>query len=228
MKLGSIGDCIHMLPVVRALRRNIPTAYLAWVVEEKSKEIPLGQDGIDDVIVVDTRLWRRLLRSGKALSAYRAWRAFQTRLLDYRFDLAIDGQGLFKSGLITLMTGAPLRIGFSRPACREGVNTLFTTRRVDPSGEHVIEQNLSLLKGVGVADRSVCFDFTLPPELIERVARWRREVGIDPDAPLVALHLGAGFKTKAWPVESFLRLAEMLLNREGVPVVITSGEEHSK
>ncbi|HIE64870.1 MAG: glycosyltransferase family 9 protein [Nitrospira sp.] len=228
VKLGSIGDCIHMLPVMRALRRNIPKAYIVWVVEEKAKEVLLDQDGIDDLVVIDTKLWRRLLKSGRGIAVYNMVNALRKRLSDYRFDFAIDGQGLLKSGFITLMTKAPCRIGFSRKACREGINTLFTTCRVVPSGLHVIEQNLSLLGGMGITDRSVSFNFTLPPSAIARIVQWRREVGFDSRMPLVALHLGAGFETKQWPEESFLRLAEMLLEKEGIPVVITSGEGHSK
>jgi ADP-heptose:LPS heptosyltransferase len=89
VKLGSIGDCLHTLPLIAALRQSFPKAYLAWVVEEKAKEIPSGQEGIDEVIVVDTRQWRRLLKSGRVVSAYHAVRSFQRQLSDYRFDLAI-------------------------------------------------------------------------------------------------------------------------------------------
>ncbi|HEY5599427.1 MAG TPA: glycosyltransferase family 9 protein, partial [Candidatus Manganitrophaceae bacterium] len=178
VKLGSIGDCIHMLPVMRALRRNFPKAALVWVVEEKSREIPTGQDGIDEVMVVDTRGWRSLLKSGRVISAFRAVRSFQKRCSERRFDWAIDGQGLIKSGLITWLTGAPIRVGFAREDCREGLNTLFTNRRIHPGAEHVVERNLSLLEGVGAPDRSVSFDFTLPPEAVERIDSWLQSKGL--------------------------------------------------
>ncbi len=231
VKLGSIGDCVHTLPLIAVLRRSFPKACLAWVVEEKAKEIPSGQEGIDEVIVVDTRQWRRLLKSGKILSAYRAIRFFQKQLSDYRFDVAIDGQGLIKSGLITLLTGAPTRIGFSWGFCRERLNTLFTTHRVVPTGAHVVQQNLSLLDGLSGVDRRLQvsekpapFDFTLSRGAVDRVAQWWNEMGIGQDTLLVALHPGAGFETKRWPLERFLELADYLMEREGLQVVVTLGE----
>ncbi len=233
VKIGAIGDCIHTLPLARALRQCFPKAYLAWIVGAEAKDVPADQDGIDEVIVSDTRAWRRLFRAGSVRKAYRAVAAFRRRLTDASFDLAVDAQGSIKSGLMARLTGAPVRVGFTSDACREPLNTLFTTHRVSPRGTHVIEQNLSLLTLCGGADIQMDAYPRFSPTYaaVERVVAWRGKVGIAADsdaiksAPLVAIHPGGGYASKRWPLKAFITLASRLAHRWTVIITPSPGEQ---
>jgi len=148
VKLSSLGDVIHALPVARALRRSRPGLHLTWIVEAREFALLNGHPDLDVVVPVDTRLWRRLIwRPAGARQVLGKVRRLKSRVRSARFDVALDLQGLMKSGLLTAYTGAPLRIGFTADRCRERLNCLFTNRRVRPpaSAVHVVDQYLSLL-----------------------------------------------------------------------------------
>src|SRR5262249_52495240 len=133
VKLSALGDVINALPVAWALRHARPDAHLTWIVEVREQAVLRGHPGLDEVVAVDTRRWRRLVR--RPAGARQVWdeiRALRRRLHTARFDAAIDLQGNLKSGILTASSGAPLRIGFSAAWCRERLNTLFTNRRVTP------------------------------------------------------------------------------------------------
>src|ERR671910_29014 len=116
VKLGSIGDIIHTLPSVAAIRGAMPHAEISWVVERRSSEILRDNPILDHLIEVDTKALRRGLMSGETL---RAPRQQLRRLRASAFDLAIDFQGLLKSASIARLSGARRVLGFSRDALRE-------------------------------------------------------------------------------------------------------------
>ena len=94
VKLGSIGDIVHTLPALDAIRTGLPHAEISWVVEQSTSEILRDNPLIDRLIEVDTKALRRGLMSGETL---RAPRQQLRRLRASAFDLAIDFQGLLKS-----------------------------------------------------------------------------------------------------------------------------------
>ena len=108
VKLSSLGDVIHALPVARALRRARPGLHLTWIVEAREYALLNGHPDLDVVVPVDTRLWRRLIwRPAGARQVLGKVRRLRSRVRAARFDVAIDLQGLMKSGLLTAYTGAP-------------------------------------------------------------------------------------------------------------------------
>src|SRR6266581_3673311 len=135
IKLSSLGDVIHALPVARALRRALPGAHLTWVVEAREYAILRDHPDLDAVVPVDTRLWRRLIwRPSGARQVLGKVGRLRERIRRASFDAAIDLQGLLKSGLLTAYTGAPLRIGFSVGTCRAPRAT-DGPRRIDGAPE---------------------------------------------------------------------------------------------
>src|SRR5687768_1767413 len=103
VKLGSIGDIVHTLPSLSATREQMLDAEISWVVEERSAEILRGNTLIDNLIEIDTRS----LRGGKVIEEILLDASKQVSALrKYKFDLAIDFQGLMKSGLVARLSGA--------------------------------------------------------------------------------------------------------------------------
>ena len=112
IKLGAIGDIIHTLPVLSAIRASFPGAEVSWVAEQRSAEILRDNELLDNLIEVDTKAFR----GGMVIEKMLLEGAKQIKnLRQYEFDIAIDFQGLLKSGMIAKLSGARTRWG-CRPA----------------------------------------------------------------------------------------------------------------
>jgi heptosyltransferase I len=228
VKLSSLGDVIHALPVARALRRAYPSAHLTWVVEAREHRILNEHPDLDQVLPVDTRLWRRLIRRPAGLR--QVWDTLgrvRKRIRASRFDVTLDLQGLIKSGLLTAYTAAPLRIGFSAACCRERLSCLFTNRHVTPpvSAVHVVEQYLSVLEPLGVEQTVPEFHIPARPRAERRIEQFLEQHGITPRDNLVAINPGAGRENKRWPLSHMRELSRRLGGESGVRVVLLWGPD---
>src|SRR5436190_3100478 len=145
VKLGSIGDIVHTLPALAAVRRAMPRAEISWVAERRSAEILRDNPLLDRLIEVDTKALRRGLVSGETL---RAPRQQLRQLRASAFELAIDFQGLLKSALIARLSGARRVFGFSPKSLREPASRVLLSKSVPISKNlHVIRKNLALAGG---------------------------------------------------------------------------------
>jgi lipopolysaccharide heptosyltransferase I len=219
VKLSSLGDIVHALPVAAALRQTLPHGHLTWVVEHHEAALLRGNPAIDEVAIADTRGWRRL--SGTGTHAVRAVGALLRQFRHRGFDVAVDLQGNLKSGVVTAATGAALRIGFTARRCREPLNALFTNRRVDPppAARHVVDQHLALLGPLGVAMPDATFWLPRDPAAEAAMARALGDSG----GRLVVLHPGSGQAAKRWASARFTELARRLRADAGAAVLILWG-----
>jgi lipopolysaccharide heptosyltransferase I len=229
VKLSSLGDVVHALPVARAVRAWWPAAELTWVVERREQAILGGNPDVNHVVPVDTRLWRReFRRPGGAPAVIVKVRGLVRRLVAGRFDVAVDLQGLWKSGVITALTRAPLRIGLAAALCRERASAWFTNRHVTPprEAEHVVDQYLAVVAALGVDLGTVgrpAFPISREADAEAAVARWLEDEGVKTRTPLILLNPGSGGDHKRWAVEAFRRLGEELAVRLGARVGISWG-----
>lgn len=135
VKLSSLGDVIHTLPAAQALRRKFPNAHLAWAVERAHAGVLRNQECIDEVIE-----WNR--------GTWRSFASFIARLRSQTWDLAIDFQGLFRSGFVTRASGAKRRIGYA--PTRERAHWFYNERITAPTeAMHAVEKSLRLLEPLG-------------------------------------------------------------------------------
>src|SRR2546423_7898804 len=142
VKLGSIGDIVHTLPALAAVREALPRAEISWVVERRAAEILKDNPAIDRLIEVDTKALRRWPVSGETLLTPRQQ---LRRLRASAFDLALDFQGLLKSAAVARLSGVPRRFGFARAHLREPASRFLLTDTVNiPPRTHVIRKNLML------------------------------------------------------------------------------------
>jgi len=230
IKLSSLGDVVHALPVAHALRRALPSAHLTWVVEAREYAILRDHPDLDAVVPVDTRLWRRLIwRPAGAREVLGKVGRLRERIRRASFDVAIDLQGLLKSGLLTAYTGAPVRIGFSAGRCRERWNALFTNRHVTPpvSARHVVEQYLALLAPLGIELGPAKFHVPVPAASERRIEELLDKEGVKPGDRLVAINPGAGHPKKRWSVARFGALAERLATEASARLLLLWGPDEA-
>ncbi|MFN2512851.1 MAG: glycosyltransferase family 9 protein, partial [Pyrinomonadaceae bacterium] len=214
VKLGSIGDIVHTLPSLAALRHGLPHAEISWVVERSTAEILRDNPFLDRLIEVDTKALRRGLMSGETL---RAPRQQLRRLRASAFDLALDFQGLLKSASIARLSGARRIFGFSRQGLREPASRIFLSKTVViPKRSHVIRKNLALVNGalrIPVPQDSSGFEFPIHVELSHE-----REVDKALDGTVggyAILNPGGGWTTKLWSPQRFGELADEIWGNHG-------------
>jgi lipopolysaccharide heptosyltransferase I len=224
VKLSSLGDVVHALPLAATLRAACPAGRLTWIVERREAAILREHPALDEVIVADTRGWRRARSAWALAAALREVRALRRRLAAARFDVAIDAQGLLKSGLLVAATRARVR-RLRRHRRPEPLAAVFTTERVTPppAATHVVDQYLALLDALGIAERRHEFPLPALPVAESRADEWLAAVGIKPRHRLVILNPGAGRAEKRWPVAHFATLARRLVDDVGAHAVITWG-----
>ncbi len=220
VRLSSLGDIVHTIPAVSLLKERFPRASIHWVVKRQYKDLLEDIPFLDMVIPVDTDSWKGSPFSRDTLSQVKA---LARDLQGEGYHLAVDFQGSTKSGFITLLSRAPLRLGFSPTHCREPLNALFTNRWVFPGRGryHKVEMYGDLLRALGI-ERNGLPRVCIPPPLDGRGVEdfLKKEVGIR--GPRVVINPGARWETKRWPVEYWARLADLLQAR-GAKVIIVWG-----
>jgi len=213
VRLSSLGDIIHALPVAAALRAHLPSAYIAWLVDERWRPLLDQVEGLDAVLSVPRAGWEGL-RRGIA------------RLRAERFDCVVDVQGLYKSALFGRLSGASLRIGFDWAFAREGGASLFYNRRVTPRHGHRIDKNLALAAAIGAPPAGAgCgaraeFPLQLPAEAEYAVRQTLREHAV---SSYFMLSPGGGWLSKCWPAERFGELHRRLVARLGWRGLVSYG-----
>ena len=219
VKLGSIGDIVHTLPALAALRAAMPQAEISWVVERRSSEILRDNPLLDRLIEVDTKALRRGLMSGETL---RAPRQQLRRLRASAFDLALDFQGLLKSASIARLSGARRVFGYSRAGLREPASALLLSRTVAvPRQTHVIRKSLLLVQGA--LDIPVPEDLSFPIRTTAAEDAEAAQAVENTSGKYAILNPGGGWPTKLWSVERFGKLADLLWANYGISSLVTYG-----
>ncbi len=222
VKLSSIGDIVHTLPSLAAIRRAFPDAEISWVAEERAAEILRGNPIIDNLIEVDTRS----LRGGKVIEEILLDASEQLKAVrKYKYDVAVDFQGLLKSGMVARLSGAPRRWGFSRDILREPASRFLLTDTVAVSkNAHVIAKNLALAAGaLGIETPWPDLEFPIATsrEHVNEAAELARQAG----GEFAILNPGGGWVTRLWNPEKFGTLADRLWLEMGIVPVLTTGPD---
>jgi lipopolysaccharide heptosyltransferase I len=217
IKPSALGDIIHALPVLTALRRRFPAAHLTWVVGSRYEPLLRGHPHLDATLPFERHAVRRGWVAGVA-SFVRLLR----RLRQERFDLVIDLQGLLRSGLMTLATGAARRVGLG--SAREGARWSYTD--VIPVGNanelHAVDRCWLAAEALGAGDQPREFHLPLDPE----AQLWAAAQLQGCARPWLMLGVGARWMTKRWPPPHFAALARRVQQEFGGTVVfVGSGEE---
>ena len=213
IKPSALGDIVHALPVLAALRSTFPEAHIAWVVNKSFEPLLAGHPDLNETIAFDRGIGKR-----GALRAAKYAVSFGRELRRRRFDLVIDLQGLLRSGLMTRATGAAVRVGFAN--AREG-SRLAYTHRVEISGAesmHAVDRYWKVAEFLGAGAGPKRFHVLVDPE----ARAWAANELRDLPRPIVAVAVGAKWVTKRWPPAHF---AALLRDVPGTCVFLGSADD---
>jgi len=227
VRLSALGDVIHTLPAVTALRHAFPDAVIGWIIEERWAELlctlPTPRHGprspqrplVDRVHTVNTARWRASMLSNQT------WEQVASGLSELRaghYQVAVDLQGAVRSALLARWSGAPVIYGVAQP--RESGASMWYTRQVIARGTHIIEQNFSLAEAIARSPLPMPrVEFPHDPEIEDRCVHRLREHGIEEFA---LLNPGAGWGAKQWPAERYGYVARKLAE-DGLKSLINFG-----
>jgi len=205
--MSAVGDAVHVLPVINALKRANPATKITWVLQPGPAALVRGHRSVDEIIIFD--------RS-------RGWRAFadvRSVLAKRTFDLVINLQVYFKAGIVTSFTRAPVKLGFDRSRARD-FNWLFTNRKVPAHPvQHVQDQYFEFLSALGVSPEPVEWDLGPWPQ--ERT--WQQDFVATTDRPLASIVIATSKPEKDWIPERWAEVCDALHEQYGMQVVLVGG-----
>jgi heptosyltransferase-1 len=231
LRTSSLGDVVHALPVLGALRRHLPGARLGWVVEEPFAPLLAGHPDLDQLIVVRLRRWGRQPLAPRSLAEIAAFLAALDRFAP---QVVLDLMGNHKAGVIAALSLAPRRIGHARAWRREPSSALWLSERLPAAGTHAVDRALSLLDALGLPREPADFGgdklFRAPLAAAAGSATVPRGAATDatrqPTAaspPYALLHPGAGWGNKAYPAAWWGEAARRLHAATGVRTRVAAG-----
>lgn len=219
VRLSAMGDVIHTLPAVAALRIAFPHAHIGWLIEERWAELLCapaserrGQRSaprplVDEVHTVNLKAWGKSLFS---LSTLQRVATVWNDVRHVRYDVAVDLQGAIRSGLLARLSGA--RAVYGAAEARESPASMWYRRKMIANGRHVIEQSLSVAEGViGHRVKVPMIELPRDPSAESRIDQILAGVKI---GNFAILNPGAGWGAKRWPADRYGEVARGLAERE--------------
>jgi heptosyltransferase I len=244
VKLSAIGDVIHTLPSLAALRRCYPDADITWVVEEEAADLLADHPDLNRVIVSGRKRWLNELRRGQVTAPFREMLSFLRDLRRHPYDLVIDFHGLFKSAVIVLLSGGKRKLGYD--SLQELSGLFYNEKIPEKMGKHAVDRYLDFVRHVAGKSGAAClaatpeFRITVGEKEKRRVAALLEESsailttrekdggdgrsGGREEGRFVAVNPVAFWETKLWEEEKFAELCDRLREELGIGIVLTGGE----
>ncbi len=206
--MSAVGDAVHVLPLLTALKRHSPTTRVTWVLQPGAATLVRGHWAVDEIVEFDRA------------QGWRAYTVVRRELAARPFDVVLALQVYLKAGLVTSFTRAPVKLGFDRPRARD-LNWLFTTARIPPrEGQHVQDQYLEFLDAVGVPHGVPAWD--LGPWEHERA--WQRAFLAPFERPIAPIVVATSKPEKDWLPERWAETADTLYHEFGLQPVLVGGQ----
>lgn len=216
IRTSALGDVVHCLPVLTALRRHLPGAKIGWIVEGAMAPVLEGHPDLDALLTVRLRAWRKKPFSAETRQELGAFRDALDRFAP---DVTLDLMGNHKAGFLSALTLCDRRIGPAREHRREPSSSFWISEPVIPRGTHAVDRALSLLDAIGIPSEPADFGG-------DKIFREEPDGLGDPE-PFVLVHPGAGWASKRYPPERWGEVARRLRESTGIPtrVPVARGEE---
>lgn len=213
VKLSSIGDVVHALPVASALKRRHPSLRISWAVERWTAPLVTGHPAIDRVVVFPSMMqW-----PAQPGAWWRDMRGAVQSLRQETYDAALDLQGLAKSAIVSRLSRAPVRL--ARAGQREGASLVSTSIPLPTEPIHAVDEYLLVAKALGAPVDPVEFGLSAPADARASVSRLLEGHGIPPDRRVIVINPSAAQPWKQWDSARWSEVIDRLADAGSVVVI---------
>ena len=206
IKPSSLGDVIHALPFLNAVKESFPTAEIDWVISKNLKGLLENNPLINDLIILNKDSWKNIRRLPKTLAEIAS---LKRQLKKNKYNFVVDLQGLLRSGLITFSTPATQKVGFADS--REGSTLFYDKKIIVDKSLHAVDKCLEAAKAVGANVKKAKFPLYVEKKAKERI----KELLGDTDEYIVMIP-SSRWASKRWPAERFADV----IKKSPIPCVI--------
>ena len=200
VKPSSLGDIVHSLPFLNSIKTCFPKAEIHWVIAKGLEGLLECHPMVDKLIIINKDMWKKLSRTTATIKEVRN---LLTDIRSERYDLVVDLQGLLRSGVITMASRAPVRIGFSE--AREGSRLFYNVRVKGGRDVHAVERYMKIAGALGCDEKNILFPFSLCNSELHTIEDMRSEI-----KEYAVIVPGARWDTKIWAAGNFGRIASLL------------------
>ncbi|MCF8066987.1 MAG: lipopolysaccharide heptosyltransferase I [Desulfobacterales bacterium] len=227
VKLSAIGDVLHTLPALNALKKQYPDAKITWIVEEAAASLIMGHEALDRVLVSKRKRWVKDLKTRRCRQSLKEASAFIKALRDTHYDLIIDFHALLKSGMLIWLAHGDMKMGFDKGMEHMEHSYIFLNKRVPPVAmdTHAMIRSLMLLDALDIHTREIIYKLPVSKKDHLRVDSLLMESQIDSDKVLIPINPVAKWDTKLWPNAKFAELADRLTDQHNAAIVFTGADD---
>ena len=224
VKLSAIGDVIHTLPSLAALRKLYPEAHITWVVEEAAAGLVKNHPLLNAVLISRRKSWIKYLRKGEFSRPLREMRAFLRELRKRPYDLVIDFHGLLKSAVIVLLSGGKRKLGYN--SLQELSGLFYNEKIPEDMNKHAVDRYLDFPRFLGAKIAKAQFILPSDNSAQARIQSLLEKYHLE-NKKFIAVNPVAYWETKLWDDEKFAGLADLIKTKLNMEVVFTGSEKES-
>ncbi len=230
VKLSAIGDVLHTLPALNAIRSAYPSAHITWLVEAAAAPLVVGHPALDRVIVSHRKRWIQEFRTCHWKPAVKDACKLIRDIRDTDYDIILDFQAHLKSGVLIALARGRRKIGFDRGMAHQEHSYLFLNERIAPvdMDVHALERNLRMLAPLGIHTRNIVYRLPISQDDRAMARRLLIEAGCDMSRPLICINPVAKWDTKLWRNDRFASLSDHLAERYQAQPVFTGAADDGK
>jgi len=225
VKLSSLGDIVHTLPSLKALRDRFPDAHITWVAGEAASGILRNNPSLDEILITRGKMWKRNLFSQNSMSDLLG---FIKRLRSRRYDIVLDFQGLLKSALIVSLAKGKRKVGYDR--AREFAHIFYSEKApLETMEMHAVDRYLNLTKYLGCDINNPDFFIPVTDDDNGEVEKLLKAKGISlAGKKFVGINPTGRWASKRWPAEKFRELAGRLAGLNNIVIAFIGGAEEKE
>lgn len=222
VKLSAIGDVVHTLPSLGALRKHYPDAHITWVIEEASSDLIQGHPYLDRVIISGRKNWIDGVKHGRFNKSLRQMKSFIQELRARPYDLVIDFHGLFKSAMVVFLSSGRKKLGYDS---MQELSGFFLNEKIpEDMKKHAVDRYLDFPRYLGADVNEAEFLIPIGEENKKNIESLLRTHGIAKEDRFVAISPVALWETKLWEDEKFACLCNLISEELNVKVVFTGSD----
>ncbi len=226
VRLSSIGDVLLTTPVIKTVRNKYPDAFLAYLVEDKSEEMVRSNPYLNEVIVFNKSEFKLIYKKHGIFQAFKYIWQFIKKLKKEEFDLVIDLHSIFRSGLMAFFTFASDKIGINKQL----ISIVYTSKTEPREDLHVVEENLNLLKLIGIKPEEFKREFLLSTNISDEsnVKKLLKTNGLNNTKKNIILNPATSRKNKNWDEGNFALVGDWINNNLNANVILIGGPDDLK